>query len=86
MVQSFKVIVDRNRQNTLCLYLTDYIIVKYIKISLGVGTPTEDLIKLLLLSSLMISMQSSTHSSQIKTVGPAINFLTSLTLSTKRAI
>ena len=30
-----------------------------------------------LFSSFIISMQSSTHSSQIKTVGPAINFLTS---------
>ena len=30
-----------------------------------------------LLSSFIISMHSSTHSSQIKTVGPAINFLTS---------
>ena len=31
----------------------------------------------LLFSSLMMSIQSSTHSSQIKTVGPAISFLTS---------
>ena len=31
----------------------------------------------LLFSSLIISIQSSTHSSQIKTVGPAISFLTS---------
>ena len=30
-----------------------------------------------LCSSFIISMQSSTHSSQIKTVGPAINFFTS---------
>ena len=32
---------------------------------------------LLLFSSLMISIHNSTHSSQIKTVGPAISFLTS---------
>jgi len=33
--------------------------------------------KEVLFSSLMISIQSSTHSSHIKTVGPAISFLTS---------
>ena len=32
---------------------------------------------LFLLSSLIMSMHSSTHSSQTKTVGPAINFFTS---------
>ena len=37
----------------------------------------EDFIKLLLFSSLIMSIQSSTHSSQINTVGPAISFLTS---------
>ena len=47
------------------------------KISFGEGTPSSFLEKLLLLSSLMMSIQSSTHSSQIKTVGPAISFLTS---------
>ena len=36
-----------------------------------------DIIKELLFSSLMMSIQSSTHSSQIKTVGPAISFFTS---------
>jgi hypothetical protein len=48
-----------------------------LQISVGVGTPASSLTKLVLFSSLIISMQSSTHSSQIKTVGPAISFLTS---------
>src|ERR1700729_1775865 len=45
--------------------------------SRGVGTPSRDLTSVVLCSSRMISMQSSTHSSQMKTVGPAISFLTS---------
>src|SRR5258706_7874055 len=45
--------------------------------SLGLGTPSRDLTNVVLCSSRMISMQSSTHSSQMKTVGPAISFLTS---------
>ena len=35
------------------------------------------LILLFLVSSLMMSMHNSTHSSHTKTVGPAINFFTS---------
>src|SRR5271155_1666708 len=45
--------------------------------SRGVGTPSRDLTSVVLCSSRMMSMQSSTHSSQMKTVGPAISFLTS---------
>src|ERR671915_327605 len=45
--------------------------------SFGPGTPSRDLTSVVLCSSRMMSMQSSTHSSQIKTVGPAISFLTS---------
>src|ERR1700719_2161991 len=45
--------------------------------SRGPGTPSRDLTRVVLCSSRMISMQSSTHSSQMKTVGPAISFLTS---------
>ena len=45
--------------------------------SRGPGTPSRDLTSVVLCSSRMMSMQSSTHSSQIKTVGPAISFLTS---------
>jgi hypothetical protein len=42
-----------------------------------VGTPSLDRAEDDLCSSLIISMQSSTHSSQMKTVGPAISFFTS---------
>src|ERR1700689_1176859 len=45
--------------------------------SRGVGTPSRDLTKVVLCSSRMISMQSSTHSSQMKTVGPAMSLRTS---------
>src|SRR5271169_6848283 len=45
--------------------------------SFGVGTPSRVFTRVVLLSSRMISMQSSTHSSQMKTVGPAISFRTS---------
>src|ERR1700719_4938642 len=45
--------------------------------SRGPGTPSRDLTKVVLCSSRIISMQSSTHSSQMNTVGPAISFLTS---------
>src|SRR5579862_8320656 len=45
--------------------------------SLGVGTPSRDLTKEILCSSRMISMHSSTHSSQMNTVGPAISLRTS---------
>src|SRR3569833_2763393 len=39
--------------------------------------PSRDFTSEDLFSSRMMSMQSSTHSSQMKTVGPAISFLTS---------
>src|ERR1700747_1218917 len=45
--------------------------------SAGVGTPSRDLTRVVLCSSRMISMQSSTHSSQMNTVGPAISLRTS---------
>src|SRR6202158_6460410 len=45
--------------------------------SRGPGTPSRDLTSVVLCSSRIISMQSSTHSSQMKTVGPAMSFLTS---------
>ena len=45
--------------------------------SAGVGTPSWPFDSEVLCSSRMISMQSSTHSSQMNTVGPAISFLTS---------
>src|ERR1700757_3947841 len=45
--------------------------------SRGPGTPSRDLTSVVLCSSRIMSMQSSTHSSQMNTVGPAISFLTS---------
>src|SRR6478609_11044796 len=45
--------------------------------SWGVGTPSRDLTIEDLFSSRMMSMHNSTHSSQMKTVGPAINLRTS---------
>src|SRR5258708_36849866 len=45
--------------------------------SRGVGTPSRDLTRVVLCSSRMISMHSSTHSSQMNTVGPAISLRTS---------
>src|SRR5262245_65424020 len=43
----------------------------------GVGTPSRDFTRDVLFSSRMMSMQSSTHSSQMKTVGPAMSLRTS---------
>src|SRR5271156_6911866 len=45
--------------------------------SRGVGTPSRDFTRWVLCSSRMMSMQSSTHSSQMKTVGPAMSLRTS---------
>src|ERR1700751_2810541 len=45
--------------------------------SRGLGTPSRDLTSVVLCSSRMMSMQSSTHSSQMNTVGPAMSFRTS---------
>src|ERR1700719_3608521 len=45
--------------------------------SRGPGTPSRDFTRCVLCSSRIISMQSSTHSSQMKTVGPAISLRTS---------
>src|SRR5260221_2417522 len=45
--------------------------------SRGPGTPSRDLTSVVLCSSRMMSMQSSTHSSQMNTVGPAISLRTS---------
>src|SRR3970282_1650221 len=45
--------------------------------SRGVGTPSPDFTRLVLCSSRIMSMHSSTHSSQMNTVGPAMSFRTS---------
>src|SRR6185437_16856082 len=48
-----------------------------LQISRGVGTPSRDFTRCVLCSSRMMSMQSSTHSSQMNTVGPAMSLRTS---------
>src|SRR6195256_5879138 len=48
-----------------------------LQISFGVGMPSRDFTSEDLFSSRMMSMQSSTHSSQMNTVGPAISLRTS---------
>src|SRR6185437_2324550 len=48
-----------------------------LRISFGVGMPSRDFTSEDLFSSRMMSMHSSTHSSQIKTVGPAMSLRTS---------
>src|SRR5579863_2176438 len=45
--------------------------------SLGVGTPSRERTRWVLCSSRMMSIHSSTHSSQMNTVGPAISLRTS---------
>src|SRR5215208_4683567 len=45
--------------------------------SLGIGMPSRDFTSDDVFSSLMMSMQSSTHSSQTNTVGPAMSLRTS---------
>ena len=46
-------------------------------ISLGGGIPSRDFTSEDVFSALMMSMQSSTHSSQTNTVGPAMSLCTS---------
>src|SRR6266536_1723265 len=48
-----------------------------LQISFGVGMPSRDFTSEDLFSSRMMSMQSSTHSSQMNTVGPAMSLRTS---------
>src|SRR5476649_1263942 len=48
-----------------------------LQISFGVGMPSRDFTSEDLFSSRMMSMHSSTHSSQMNTVGPAISLRTS---------
>src|SRR6266576_1844357 len=48
-----------------------------LQISFGVGIPSRDFTSEDLFSSRMMSMQSSTHSSQMNTVGPAMSLRTS---------
>jgi hypothetical protein len=59
------------------MVLPDDVIIEDLADLLGVGTPSRVFTMCVLCSSRMISMQSSTHSSQMNTVGPAISLRTS---------
>ena len=60
------------------MVLADHVVVEDLRgFPAGVGTPSLDFTKVVLLSSRMMSMQSSTHSSQMNTVGPAMSLRTS---------
>jgi hypothetical protein len=71
------VVVHGNRKDALGLLLADDVFVENLDDVLGVGTPSRDFTIEDLFSSRMMSMQSSTHSSQMNTVGPAISLRTS---------
>jgi hypothetical protein len=77
MVQALVVVMHGDRQHALGVVLADDIIIQNLDISCGVGTPSRDFTIAVLFSSRMMSMQSSTHSSQMNTVGPAISLRTS---------
>src|SRR4026209_1943851 len=70
-------VVYGNRQHALGVILSDHVVVEEAQSSVGVGTPSRDFTSELLFSSRMMSMQSSTHSSQMNTVGPAMSLRTS---------
>ncbi len=77
VVETLVVIVNRDREHLLGVILTDDVIVKDFAELLWVGMPSRDFTSEDLVSSRMMSMHSSTHSSQMNTVGPAINLRTS---------
>jgi hypothetical protein len=78
VVQPLVVVVHRDRQDALGVVLADDVIVQHLADFRGVGTPSAALDQRAdLFSSRMMSMHSSTHSSQMNTVGPAISLRTS---------
>lgn len=72
------VVMNRNGENPFGVVLSDNVLVSSLFISRGVGTnslsPGEVSSRI---SSVRMSLQRSTHSSQIKTPGPATSFRTS---------
>ena len=62
------------------MILTDDVIVEDFADLFGVGMPSRDFTSEDLFSSPMMSLHSSTHSGQIKTVGPAMSLCTSFWL------
>ena len=77
MGKALVVIVDGDRKHLFGARLTDHIFIEKIADLTWGRHPSADLLSEALCSSLMISIQSSTHSSQMNTVGPAISFFTS---------
>src|ERR1700747_3090386 len=75
-------IMDRDREHLLGVILANDVGVEDLADLLrGVGTLSPDFLSKDLFSSPMMSRQSSTHSSQMKTVGPAISLRTACWLS-----
>jgi hypothetical protein len=70
-------IVDGNREDLLGVLLTDDVVVEIFLISFGAGMPSCDFTSEDLFSSSMMSMHSSTHSSQMNTAWPAMSLRTS---------
>ena len=70
-------VVHGDREHALGAVLADDVVVEHLADSAGVGTPSVDFTIEVLFSSRMMSMHSSTHSSQMNTVGPAISLRTS---------
>ena len=77
MIEPLVVVVNGDREHLLGVALTDNVIVEDLADFLGRGDLSRDFTSEDLFSSRMMSMQSSTHSSQMKTVGPAISLRTS---------
>jgi hypothetical protein len=71
------VVVDRDGQLLLGLLLADHVLVEELLDLVGTGGLTCRCRPSTRRSSAMMSLQTSTHSSQMKTVGPAISLRTS---------
>ena len=76
-VDALVVVVDGDREHLLGVLLADDVIVQHLEDFLRRRHAVRDFMKEVLFSSRMISMQSSTHSSQMNTVGPAMSLRTS---------
>jgi hypothetical protein len=77
VVQALVVVVDRDREHALGAALADHVVVQHVADFLRGRHPSGDFTSEDLFSSRMMSMHSSTHSSQMNTVGPAISLRTS---------
>ena len=76
--EALVVVVDGDRQHALGVLLADHVVVEDgLDIARRGHAVAVDLTSVVLFSSRMMSMQSSTHSSQMNTVGPAISLRTS---------